>query len=327
TISAAFREHLRRLGLQDFPCGLGSWNKSRFDARTSPRGGRLALGADPAGQEEALPLGEESPEALMELLSDQHSPWALPPDCSPQDQHLREMAVLTPELVHGSNVFQVFRSLRIIGKGVEEVDEGLLQLQQLEELILSTNQISRMTSANLPRMLKVLELCGNAVADLQDLCAQPPPELQHLGLGYNRLCSPLQDKYLTVDFWPNLVSLDLGFNNFTDLLGLVSQLSSLQKLRILVLQGNPLALIPTYRGFLVDSLPKLSVLDDIHIGPDERHQFHSLARQPELIRSEARVVVSIGEIKGVPDPSTHQQLEVGSEAPVIAYSYCVTYEF
>ncbi|XP_075023782.1 leucine-rich repeat-containing protein 43 isoform X1 [Calonectris borealis] len=237
------------------------------------------------------------------------------------------MAVLAPELVRGSCVFQVLRSLRIVGKGVEEVDEGLLQLQQLEELILSANQISRITSANLPRTLKVLELCCNAVADLQDLCAQPPPELQHLGLGYNMLCGPSQDKYLTADFWPNLVSLDLSFNNLTDLLGLVSQLSSLQKLRVLVLQGNPLALIHTYRGFLVDSLPKLSILDDIHIGPDERHRFHSLARQPELIRSEARVVVSIGEIKGVPDPRACQQLEVGSKAPVITYSYCVTYKF
>ncbi|NXX61009.1 LRC43 protein, partial [Scopus umbretta] len=327
SISAAFREHLWCLGLQDFPCGLGSWNKSRFNARTSPRGGRLGLGADPAGQEEAVPLGEESPEALMELLRDRHSPWALPPDCSPQDQHLREMAVLTPEIIHGSNVFQVFRSLRIVGKGVDEVDEGLLQLQQLEELILSANQISTVTSANLPRMLKVLELCCNAVADLQDLCTQPPPELQHLGLGYNRLCGPLQEKYLTADFWPNLVSLDLSFNNFTNLLGLVSQLSSLQKLRILVLQGNPLALIPTYRGFLVDSLPKLYILDDIHIESDERHKFHGLARQPELMRSEARVVVSIGEIKGVPDPSACQQLEVGSEAPMITYTYCVMYEF
>ncbi|NWI28405.1 LRC43 protein, partial [Sula dactylatra] len=327
SVSAAFWEHLRHLGLQDFPCSLSSWNKSRFNAHTSSRGGRLGLGADPGRQEEAVPLDEESPEALMELLSDQHSPWALPPDCSPQDQHLREMAVLTPELIRGSNIFQVFRSLRIVGKGVEEVDEGLLEFQQLEELILSANQISRITSANLPRMLKVLELCCNAVADLQDLCAHPPPELQHLGLGYNRLCSPSQDKYLTVDFWPNLVSLDLSFNNFTDLLGLVSQLSSLQKLRILVLQGNPLALIPAYRGFLVDSLPKLFILDDIHIGPDERRQFHGLARQPELIRSEARVVVTIGEIKGVPDPSTRQQLEVGCEAPVITYSYCVMYEF
>lgn len=128
-------------------------------------------------------------------------------------------------------------------------------------------------------------------------------------------------------FRPNLISLDLSFNNLTDLFGLVSQLSSLKKLRILVLQGNPLALIPTYRGFIVDSLPKLSFLDDIHIGLDERYQFRGLSKQPELIKNEAQVVVSIGKIKGVPDPSTFQELEIGSEAPVITYSYCVTYEF
>uniref|UniRef100_A0A8V5H2H7 Uncharacterized protein n=1 Tax=Melopsittacus undulatus TaxID=13146 RepID=A0A8V5H2H7_MELUD len=246
TVSAALQEHLRHLTLQDFPCGLGSWNKSRFAARRSPHGGQPGLWAAPARQEEDVPLGEESPEALIELLKDQHSPWALPPGCSPQDQLLREVAVLEPELVHGSNVFQVLRSLRIVDKGVSAVDAGLLQLQQLEELILSANHISRVTSANLPRTLKV---------------------------------------------------------------------------------RNPLALIPTYRGFLVDSLPKLSILDDIHVGLDERHQFLGLASEPELTRSEARVVVSVGDMKGVPDPSTLQQLADDSDFPVITYSYCVTYEF
>uniref|UniRef100_A0A8C3BW23 Leucine rich repeat containing 43 n=1 Tax=Cairina moschata TaxID=8855 RepID=A0A8C3BW23_CAIMO len=318
-LSAAFREHLRLLGLRDFPCGLGSWNKSRFGTHTSPSGQE---------EDEDLPLGEESPQALMELLRDPHSPWALPLGCSPQDQQLRDVAVQAPQLVSGTRVLQVFRSLRIVGKDVSAVDEDLLQLQHLEELILCANQISRVTSANLPRTLKVLELCCNAVADLQELCSQPPPQLQHLGLGYNRLCGPSQDKYLTVDFWPNLVSLDLSFNNLTELLELVSQLSSLQKLRVLVLQGNPLALIPAYRGFVVDGLPQLSVLDDIHIEPDERHQFRGLARQPgELIRSEAQVVVSIGKIKGVPDPSALQELEVDTKAAAITYSYCVTYEF
>ncbi|XP_031411828.1 leucine-rich repeat-containing protein 43 [Meleagris gallopavo] len=323
SLSAAFQKHLRRLGLRDFPCGLGSWNKSRFVTYTGS-----------SGQEEERPLGEESPEALLELLHDPHSPWALPPGCSPQDQHLRDVAVLAPQLTRGTCVLQLFRSLRIVGKDVstagwqvEEVDENLLQLQHLEELILCANQISRITSANLPRTLKVLELCCNAVSDLQGLCAQPPPELQHLGLGYNRLHGPLQDKHLTADFWPNLISLDLSFNNLTDLFGLVSQLSSLKKLRTLVLQGNPLALIPAYRGFVVDSLPKLSFLDDIHIGLDERYQFRDLSKQPEMIKNEARVVVSIGKIKGVPDPTTLQELEIGSEAPVITYSYCVTYEF
>lgn len=38
---------------------------------------------------------------------------------------------------------------------VEEVDEGVLRFQQLEELILSANRISKVTSAHLPRTLKV----------------------------------------------------------------------------------------------------------------------------------------------------------------------------
>ncbi|NWV73802.1 LRC43 protein, partial [Dasyornis broadbenti] len=320
SFSAAFQEYLRHLGLQDFPCRLGSWNKSCHNARRSPQ-------AKPAELEEAVAPGEESPEVLLELLRDQNSPWALPPDCSPQDRLLREVAMLAPELLRGFRLFQVFKALRMADKGVEELDEGLLQFQQLEELILSANHISRVTSAHLPRTLKVLELCCNTVGDLQDLCVQPPPGLQHLGLGHNRLCGPSQEKHLTVDFWPNLVSLDLSFNRLTDLLGLVSQLSTLPNLRILLLQGNPLTLIPTYRGFLVDSLPKLSILDDIRIWPEERLQFHGLGKQPELTRSEARVVVSIGEMKGLPDPEAFQELEVGSEGPVITYSYCVTYEF
>ncbi|NWZ81421.1 LRC43 protein, partial [Poecile atricapillus] len=326
SVSAAFQEYLQHLGLQDFPCGLGSWvgvwggtavghgtglplpvlspclqNKSRLNARRSPR-------AEPAGLEEAVSPGEETPETLLELLRDQHSPWALPPDCSPQDQLLREVAVLAPELLHGSRVFQIVKSLQILDKGVEEVDEGLLRFQQLEELILSANHISRVTSAHLPRTLKVSEQDGAGIPMWEHIESQTAP-----GGARNSL--------------PNLVSLDLSFNSLTDLLGLVSQLSTLQNLRILVLQGNPLALIPTYRGFLVDSLPKLSILDDIRIWPDERQQFHGLARQPELIRSEARVVVSIGEMKGLPNPEAFQQLEVGSEGPMITYSYCVTYEF
>uniref|UniRef100_A0A8C5J829 Leucine rich repeat containing 43 n=1 Tax=Junco hyemalis TaxID=40217 RepID=A0A8C5J829_JUNHY len=290
-------------------------NKSRCHARRSSQ-------AQPAGLEKAVPSGEDTPEVLLELLRDQHSPWALPSDCSPQAQRLREVIVLAPELLHGSSVSQLVKSLRILDKGVSAVDEGLLQFQQLEELILSANHISRVTSAHLPRTLKVLELCHNDVDDLQDLCAQPPPELQHLGLGYNQLCGPSQEKHFTVDFWPNLVSLDLSFNSLTDLLGLVSQLSTLQKLRILLLQGNPLSLIPAYRGFLVDSLPRLSIFDDIYIWPEERILFLS-----ELITSEARLVVSIGEMKGLPYPEDFQQLEPDCEGPVIAYRYCVTYQF
>lgn len=76
---------------------------------------------------------------------------------------------------------------------------------------------------------------------------------------------------------PKLVSLDLGFNELTDLQGMIAGLCTLKHLRLLVLQGNPLALVPYYRGFTVDSLARLCVLDDITVSPSEKHQFRGLS--------------------------------------------------
>jgi len=47
--------------------------------------------------------------------------------------------------------------------------------------------------------------------------------------------------FLTVYSRPELLSLDLSNNNLSDLLDAVQKLSTLPKLRNLVLQGNPLA--------------------------------------------------------------------------------------
>lgn len=82
-----------------------------------------------------------------------------------------------------------------------------------------------------------------------------------------RLCSPR----------PHLVSLDLGFNDLADLQGMLGGLGSLKHLRLLVLQGNPLALVPYYRGLVVDSLARLCVLDDVTVSPSEKHQFRGLS--------------------------------------------------
>lgn len=92
------------------------------------------------------------------------------------------------------------------------------------------------------------------------------------------LCSPglLTPEQSCSPSRPTLVSLDLGFNNLTDLQSLIASLSTLQHLRLLVLQGNPLALVPYYRGFTIDSLSRLCVLDDITVSPNEKHLFRDL---------------------------------------------------
>lgn len=40
-----------------------------------------------------------------------------------------------------------------------------------------------------------------------------------------------------------------------------------------------LQLIPGYRGYTIDSLRKLSILDDIMISADEKHHYKGLARR------------------------------------------------
>ncbi|XP_062814759.1 leucine-rich repeat-containing protein 43 isoform X2 [Anolis carolinensis] len=306
----------------------GKKNKSRFPPSTTKAfGSHAALPIKPPFRGGPPPPEEETTEALIEFLRSPSSPWVLPRDCGAIDQHLRELAVHWPHIIKDSFILSYFRSLRIINKDVTEIDAGLLKFPNLEELILSANQISRIDSTNLPPTLKVLELCGNKVDSLKDLCAHAPPSLQHLGLGYNCELGSPEERYLTANFWPSLVSLDLSYNNFNNLLSLISKLMTLEMLRILVLQGNPLSLLPVYRGFTIDSLPQLCTLDDMTVTPDERRYFLGLAHEPELLRRHTKMIVSVGRIRGVPYPVVSEEVETGPEAPIITYSYYVTYEF
>uniref|UniRef100_A0A8C5WRQ8 Leucine rich repeat containing 43 n=1 Tax=Laticauda laticaudata TaxID=8630 RepID=A0A8C5WRQ8_LATLA len=327
--SVAFWDHLRTLCLDQFPCGVGSWNKSCFPPRLPPR-----LHGLPAPRPVTLQRrnglllpNEETVEALIEFLRCPDSPWALPPDCSPPEQQLRELAVQHPQIVRTGFVCCYFRSLRIVNKGVTEIDVGLLKFPNLEELILTANHISTIPAANLPPGLKVLELCGNQVQSLKHLCTSPPARLQHLGLGHNCQLGSSEEQFLAAAFWPNLVSLDLSYNNFTNLLSLLSTLSTLTKLRVLMLQGNPFALLPGYRGFTIDSLPHISVFDDVIITPEERHNFLNLATFPEILLSDAQLIVTLGKMRGVPNPFNPEDLESSPGSPILTYSYYVTYEF
>nr|XP_035940927.1 leucine-rich repeat-containing protein 43 isoform X1 [Halichoerus grypus] len=337
TLSAAVREHLRRLCLREFPCGTGSWNKSRFLPRTWRTWKELV-----PREEEAVNPGEETVEALLGLVRSPHSPWALLEGSSAEDRFLRELAIQNPLVLKDTFFYSYFRSLRVVDKQlprprerlascplpfqVSLVDKGLLKFQKLEELVLSANQIKEIDAINLPPTLKVLELYGNKISSLECLCASPPPSLQHLGLGQNKLLGPLESLYVTADHWPNLISLDLSFNDLTDLQGMIASLSTLPHLRLLGLQGNPLALVPYYRGFTIDSLSGLCVLDDITVSPSEKHQFRGLSHSGDLLAREAQLVVTIGNVKGVLDTSILDP-EPGPQGPFITYSYYVTYDF
>ncbi|KAM9095542.1 leucine-rich repeat-containing protein 43 [Sarcophilus harrisii] len=272
TVSKTFHEHLRQLGLHEFPCGVGSWNRTRFSSQNL----KSWKGSIPKMPDD-VPPEEETVSALLRLVQSRKSPWTHPKDATMEDQYLRELAIHNPLIIEDDFLFSYFTSLRVVDKGVTLIDEDLLKFLKLEELILSANRIKEVDPMNLPPTLKVLELYGNQMTSIQCLCSHPPPALQHLGVGHNNLLGYLESHYITATYWPNLVSLDLGYNDLTELRFMIAGLCTLSQLRLLVLQGNPLALVPHYRGYTVDCLPQLNVLDDITVSPEERHLFQGLS--------------------------------------------------
>ncbi len=144
---------------------------------------------------------------------------------SKEAEELRQIAIRSPWLIDSNFISNHFKTLRIVDKGVsllcvlhalfcsyvlsaaqrdgsvfqvQEIDEHVLKFRHLEELSLSANKLHSINSRNLPRSLKVLEVCANEITSLEDLCAQPPP-LLHLGVGYNRLTTV--SSHITGHYW------------------------------------------------------------------------------------------------------------------------------
>lgn len=320
---SAFESQLKTLCLKEFPCGSGTWRESK------PTKLQKLKNAEKVESRFSITLKDfgaqhEKTETLEEYVGSSRSPWHLDYSWSNEAKQLREISVKSPWLIDDKFVLNHFKTLRIVNKDVTEVDANLLKFENLEELTLSCNFLSRVDSKHLPPNLKVLEVCANEISDLSSLCTRPPC-LIHLGMGFNKIS--LIGDYLTGVYWPCLLSLDLSNNNLSDLLDIVRKLSSLPKLRNLVLQGNPLSLIPGYRGYTVDSLKKLSILDDIMISADERHYFKGLARRREHILDEAKIHLAVTYIKGVPMPEEMKNAEEQPEYPVIERKYFVQFKF
>ncbi|PIK34041.1 hypothetical protein BSL78_29141 [Apostichopus japonicus] len=219
------------------------------------------------------------------------------------------MAVKSPWLISTEFILQHFQSLRIVDKQVNRIDERMLQFPALKELTLSANQLSTVDSKYLPRSLKVLELVANQISDLEPLCNRPPA-LHHLGLSLNRISAV--HEYLTGEFWPYLLSLDLSYNCLTELKDLTQEITNL---------------IPGYRGFTVDSLRNLSILDDTQISADEKHHFKGLARRREFVRDEAQIIFKIQTVGGIARPPELDVTEEAPEYPVINRYYYVEFMF
>ncbi|XP_071945269.1 leucine-rich repeat-containing protein 43-like [Antedon mediterranea] len=315
SIYEAFESQLKTLCLHEFPCGLGSWRTDENSLANTQFGVTL----------KDYGVEKEHGERLEELITSKFSPYSVDYSWSDEAQNLRETAVQKPWVINKQFILTHFKTLRIVDKNINEVDDRLLEFPNLKELTLSANKLESVNSNHLPVKLEVLELVANNISDLEPLCDNPPPNLQHLGLGHN-VISNIYD-YLTERYWPNLLSLDLSHNNLCGLPEVVQQLSSLTKLRNLSLIANPLALIPGYRGFVVDSLKHLLILDDLRISADEKHHFKGLARRKDLIQDETKLTLEVKQLNGVPMPIEMQGTEDLPEYPIIERRYYMEFTF
>jgi uncharacterized membrane protein YgcG len=110
------------------------------------------------------------------------------------------------------------------------------------------------------------------------------PPLMHLGLEHNRVRSvhggvvaSLRATDAGARIAAGLLSLDLAHNGLSDPAETVESLAAaFPNLRVLRLEGNPLALVHGYRAFVVDRLEALEELDGVEITDKERDGY----RQP-----------------------------------------------
>ncbi|XP_046697456.1 leucine-rich repeat-containing protein 43-like isoform X1 [Silurus meridionalis] len=317
TLTSAIDKLVHSLCLESFPCGRGSWRKPTLqDSKDWD---------DEDDDEESTGAQFEELDNLCDLLRSPLSPWHQEASWSPQTLDLRELAVKAPKKINADRIYSSLTTLRVVDKGVSVIDDGLLKFRNLEQLVLTVNNIAEVPSKNLPKTLKVLELYGNQISNLESLNTELPPHLLHLGLGNNRLGSPEDLQYFAVSRWPQLMSLDLSWAGYTEQYALVDALSTLPRLRSLVLEGNPLTLTTLYPGFTLDSLDRLLYLDETRISPEDRRRYRGLAKLRASVSEEAEVIVCVKKIKGVPNSLLLNDAE--AEFPLVNYSYSVSYEF
>lgn len=312
TAVSVVQDLLKSLCLEEFPCGNGSWRTEK----------KATVDEVFSTTSKNYNLQHEKIEVLKEYLNS--GTWDVDTTWSGEVASLRKLAVSQPSIISKKFICNYFKTLRLISKQITEVGGELIKYKNLEELTLSVNKLTSVP-VNLPPKIKILELSTNEIETLEPLERKVLP-WQHLGLSYNYLTGSSQHKYFTGEIFPMLLSLDLSYNNLTDLVELVEKLALLPKLKNLTMIGNPLCLIPGYRGFVIDSLRSLYIFDDNHITADEKHHFKGLARRKENILDEAYLNIVISNLKGLPMPEEMIDDPERPEFPIKTTTFFAQYQ-
>jgi len=208
-------------------------------------------GDEPPGNEALGSVAAQVTE-LSEDLNGPEGLLALVEKLGPLNQNLTSEAFIKP----------FFQRLNLSQLSIVSLDADLAKFTKLTNLDISRNSIDAVDF--LSPNLKFLKAYNNNITKVT--CAQQP-SLCFLGAGYNALAGAGMPQI--VQRFRGLVSLDLCYNNITDLRPFLDEVTALGRLKHLCMAGNPLCLLPFYRLVLVKQLPQLQLLDEQAVGEAE----------------------------------------------------------
>ncbi|EPZ36183.1 hypothetical protein O9G_002249 [Rozella allomycis CSF55] len=162
------------------------------------------------------------------------------------------------------------QSLRLDSKNIKNIPPYFKYLSNVKELYLNGNSIA--TLDNVPLNVVLLSLNYNGIHKMLNF--NRFTKISRLFLSRNQL-QELPEGSLPC----TLLSLDLSFNSLNNLERTCQVLSSLQKLRVLCLQGNFFSLCKIYRDYVCSKIKSLSFLDDIEVNYSKLVPFDSEAAQ------------------------------------------------
>ncbi|PRP87570.1 hypothetical protein PROFUN_04597 [Planoprotostelium fungivorum] len=177
-----------------------------------------------------------------------------------------------PIEMNRNKLYDHFRTLQLINMKIDAIDKDMRRFRHLSVLSISVNYLEIID--NLPDSVQVLNAFGNRIIDVRS--CKFPPNLIHLGLGYNDLTDI---DGLKED---NLLSLDLSYNRMSDLSSCLETLKKMPNIKQLMLTGNPFCILREYRTLVIDALPQLTVLDEVTITKEERNSSRPKYQAPVI---------------------------------------------
>eukprot|EP01135_Chromosphaera_perkinsii_P007061 Nk52_evm4s683 gene=Nk52_evmTU4s683 len=228
---------------------------------------------------------------------------------SEEARALREFSTKATKQISQDEIAAFLKSFSLIDCKITDLDPGIRCFENVTKLSLSANYLTRVPGYWLPRHLQVLQLYSNSLSDLNQLSRGAPSTIVHLGLGYNNI-KTLKNQ-IKASKWPNLLSLDLSENELDDLGGAVEIISTLPKLRCVNFKGNPFTLWPWYKGFVIVSLPRLSILDELAVTEEDRYALKPYELGQISFANTMGIRIGAKSVDNIPPPFQENEMDGG----------------